>query len=321
MLNIVLGAIFALLALRGYWRGFVREAMDLAGALAGLILAFRFSYPTGDALSSVVGASPWAARLISGGLIFVGVGVVASVIASRLQKWVDAPGLRLSNRLAGAGLALLWGGLVTTIILSLGLLIPIKSIEDTIGRSGLAAALIETDSPTQKILSFISGDRAFEILLNLREAAGANRVTVGAHGSFEIPSVARSELSVDEAVALQLHDWVNADRRSQGLPELSWSKQLADLGLSHAQEMYETGLLSHDSPAYGTLQDRATDARVLATVVGENFALAADGADAQRGLMDSPSHRDNLMYEEFDSIGIGAIEGPYGLMVVQVFSG
>jgi len=27
------------------------------------------------------------------------------------------------------------------------------------------------------------------------------------------------------------------------------------------------------------------------------------------------------MYEEFDSIGIGAIEGPYGLMVVQVFSG
>jgi len=321
VLNIVLGAIFALLALRGYWRGFVREAMDLAGAFAGLILAFRFSYPTGDALSSVIGASPWTTRLITGGLIFVGVGLVASVIAARLQRWVDAPGLRLSNRLAGAGLALLWGGILATILLSLGMLIPIKAIEDTIDGSAVAAALIETDSPTQKILSLVSGDRAVEILLNLREAAGGERVTVGDGGAFEIPPVSESDLSVNADAAQQAMDLVNHDRLEAGLAALTWSAQLAEVGLVQAREMYETGVLSHDAPRSGSLSKRALNANLAASVVGENFALANDERDAQIGLMDSPAHRDNLLFEGFDSIGIGAVEGPYGLMLVQVFSG
>jgi uncharacterized protein YkwD/uncharacterized membrane protein required for colicin V production len=295
--------------------------MDLAGAFAGLILAFRFSYSTGDALSSVIGASPWTTRLITGGLIFVGVGLVASVIAARLQRWVDAPGLRLSNRLAGAGLALLWGGILATILLSLGMLIPIKAIEDTIDGSAVAAALIETDSPTQKILSLVSGDRAVEILLNLREAAGGERVTVGDGGAFEIPPVSESDLSVNADAAQQAMDLVNHDRLEAGLAALTWSAQLAEVGLVQAREMYETGVLSHDAPRSGSLSKRALNANLAASVVGENFALANDERDAQIGLMDSPAHRDNLLFEGFDSIGIGAVEGPYGLMLVQVFSG
>ena len=318
MLNLVLGAVFALLALRGYWRGFVREAMDLAGALAGLILAFRFSYPTGDVLSDVIGASPWSARLISGGLIFVGVGVIASWIAARLQQVVDVPGLAMSNRVAGAGLAVLWGAVIATVVLSLGLLLPFTAVENSIDRSTVASALIDVESPTQRVLALISGDRAVEILLNLSDAVGSDRVTLGEGDSHTIPPVSDSDLAVDSGSAGSLLALVNEDRRRAGLEALTWSDELADLGLEQAQTMYRTGRLSHESEL-GDLATRA--AGVEAAVVGENFALAADVADARRGLMDSPAHRDNLLYEGFDSIGIAAVDGPYGVMVVQVFSG
>lgn len=317
----LLGALFALLALRGYWRGFVREAMDLAGALAGLLLAFRFSYPTGDALSGVIGASPWAARLVSGGLIFVAVGVLASLIAGRLQVLVDLPGLRLSNRLAGAGLAVAWGGLVATLLLSLGMLVPIRAVEESIDGSSVATALVESDSPTQRLLSLISGDRAIEMMLNLQEVIGAERVTVAGDESFTVPPVPTGSTNRDVASALDLFDQVNRDRSAAGLPVLTWSAELADVAARHAEDMYGTGVLSHESPGTGSLSDRVNSADISASVVGENFALAADPSDVQRGLMASPAHRENLLFHGFDAIGIGAIEGPYGLMVVQVFSG
>lgn len=320
MLNMLLGAIFALLALRGYWRGFVREAMDLAGALAGLLLAFRFSYPTGDALSSVIGASPWAARLVSGGLIFVAIGVVASLIAGRLQSVVNLPGLRLSNRLAGAGLAVLWGGVIATLILSIGLLVPIQAVEESIEGSSVASVLVDSDGPTQKLLALLSGDRALEMMLNLRGLIGAERVTVAGDASYKLPPVPLTTTSRDDESAIELFERVNRDRAEAGLPTLAWSSELARVGALHAQDMYASGLLAHHSPATGSLADRIQAANVDASVVGENFALAADPADVQRGLMASPSHRENLLHTEFDTIGIGAVSGPYGLMVVQVFS-
>ncbi len=317
----VLGAVFALLAVRGYWRGFVREAMDLAGALAGLLLAFRFSYPTGDALSSVLGASPWAARLISGGLIFVGVGVLASLIAARLQKLVDLPGLRLSNRLAGAGLAVVWGGILATILLSLGLLLPFNAVEESIDGSSVASALVSTDGPTQRLLAVLSDDRAIELLLNLREAVGAERVTLPANGSHTLPPVGLDQVSFDAHAAREVFRRLNNDRAEAGLPPLLWSAALAEVGLGHAEDMYESGVLSHTSAGGETLVDRVRLAKVSASVVGENFALASDSADVQRGLMESRSHRDNVLHPGFDSVGVGAVKGPYGLMVVQVFSG
>jgi len=37
-------------------------------------------------------------------------------------------------------------------------------------------------------------------------------------------------------------------------------------------------------------------------------------------LMASPGHRQNMLDDRFTRVGISAVEGPLGVMVVQVFS-
>jgi uncharacterized protein YkwD len=85
--------------------------------------------------------------------------------------------------------------------------------------------------------------------------------------------------------------------------------------------MYVTGYFSHISPTTGTIGDRVSSAGISYVIVGENLALAADAVQVHEGLMDSPSHRENILRPQFRRAGIGVIDGPTGLMVVQVFSG
>ncbi len=53
---------------------------------------------------------------------------------------------------------------------------------------------------------------------------------------------------------------------------------------------------------------------------GENLAYASTLAEAHRGLMNSPSHRDAILNKSFGRIGIGVIDGgKSGLMISQEF--
>ena len=56
-------------------------------------------------------------------------------------------------------------------------------------------------------------------------------------------------------------------------------------------------------------------------IVGENLALAVTVEIAHDGLMASPGHRENIEHPEFSSLGVGVVDTPYGLIVVQVFHG
>ena len=61
-------------------------------------------------------------------------------------------------------------------------------------------------------------------------------------------------------------------------------------------------------------------AGIPSRTVGENLALAATARTVHDGLMDSPGHKANILGSGFTRVGIGAIRGPLGIMVVQVFS-
>ena len=85
--------------------------------------------------------------------------------------------------------------------------------------------------------------------------------------------------------------------------------------------MYASGVFLHRSPSTGLLSDRMRAAGVPYTVAGENLALAVTTSEVHRGLMASDGHRANMLAHEFRRVGVAVIDGPYGLMTVQVFSG
>ena len=109
MIDFVLGLTLAGLALRGWFRGFAREAMDLVGVVVGLLLAFRLGAPLGDELVDRFGIAPEAGRIIAAVVIFLLVGAASAVGAHFLSKALTLPGLSLGNRILGVGVAVATG--------------------------------------------------------------------------------------------------------------------------------------------------------------------------------------------------------------------
>ncbi|GIU92068.1 MAG: hypothetical protein KatS3mg011_0974 [Acidimicrobiia bacterium] len=140
-------------------------------------------------------------------------------------------------------------------------------------------------------------------------------------GRLEFPPADPEELEDRPDEAQEVFDLLNRARITAGLAPLAWSEPLARVAGQHAWEMYVDGYMSHVSPKTGTVADRVESAGLRFVVVGENLALAVDPQAVNRGLMSSPGHRANILHDGFDRVGVAAVRGPMGLMVVQVFGG
>jgi len=322
MLDLIILALIALLLLRGWARGFVREAMDLVGLVLGTVLAFRLGPAVGAIVQAFAEVSDEVARFIGGLIVFMLAGVGAAVASRAIERTARLPGLNLVNRAGGAGLAAAWGLFLATLALTIGVVAPMPpAVADTIDDSAVARTLTDPDGMPQEVFTGLAGDRLIETVLNLREVVGARRVVVESDAVVEIGAADPSELARDHQAALEIYTLVNEAREAAGLPTLQWSEPLAEVGLGHALEMYTEGYFAHTSPTTGTVGDRLQAAGVRYGVGGENLALAATVTEVHEGLMESPGHRANIEGEFYDTIGIAVVRGPLGLMTVQVFTG
>jgi hypothetical protein len=115
---------------------------------------------------------------------------------------------------------------------------------------------------------------------------------------------------------------VNKERRANGLNALEIDPKLQMMARRYSQEMIDNNFFSHTSPVSGELLDRVTAAGVDDgwLLAGENLAGAPTVESAFQGLMNSPTHKDNILEPKYTRIGIGAIDGgPYGKMFSQEF--
>jgi len=322
VLDFLLGIFFVFLFLRGWARGFVKEAMDLLGVIFGLAIAFRLSPAAGAVVSGTFGSSPTVSRVIGGLVLFVLVGGVAALLAHYLQRVARLPGLALGNRLTGAGLALAWGAFLATLVLSVVSLFRLPvAVAGQIEESTVASTLTDPTGMPQAVFAQVSGDRVLGVLLRLDELVGGRRAIVDGTETVELSPVDADSVEPDARAAIDLFEALNAERAEAGLPDLGWSADLADVAYAHGSEMYADGYFSHQSPVTGDVGARVALAAGRYAYIGENLALAADAVEAHDGLVDSPGHYANMVAEEFSSVGMTSIQGPLGLMVVQVFGG
>lgn len=322
MIDFLLGLYFASLFVRGWLRGFARELMDLIGLVVGLALAFRLSGPVGALLQDTFGTSDVVSRLVGGLVVFLVVGVGAAIGAHFLQRVFTLPGMALSNRLLGGLLSTLWALFVAMLVLSLLIVFPLpESVAGRLEDSNVVHYLTDPETPAQTVFHAVAGDRVLESLLNLRELVGGNEVILEEGQSLQIPIARPDELAEDPEAASTIFDLVNRSRLETGVDPLAWSRPLADVAQAYAREMYERGFFSHDSPVSGTVIDRVEAAGIPYRVIGENLALAPTSRAVHEGLMASPAHRENILRSSFTKVGIGVVDGPLGLMVVEVFQG
>ena len=127
---------------------------------------------------------------------------------------------------------------------------------------------------------------------------------------FDDEAIALSESSEDaglRAEAIEANNMVNEIRAEAGLDPLEWDNNLETVASVRANEISEK--FSHTRP--NGKQWYTVNSKIQG---GENLAYGFDNAeDVVEAWMNSPTHKDNILYDEFErgAISIYEEDGTY----------
>jgi len=147
----------------GYKMGLVNQAIELTGAILGIFLAFQWAGAipqwleessglvtkikeglAGTKLAALFGGNfaEILLQVVSFCAVFVAVNLVVNFLGAALQHLCKFSLLKSVDRLSGAGLGLIKGGILVCIILFLLTLLPLPGLQNQVGKSHLAAKFI-----------------------------------------------------------------------------------------------------------------------------------------------------------------------------------
>ncbi len=121
--------------------------------------------------------------------------------------------------------------------------------------------------------------------------------------------ITRAYAQVSESALLQLH---NTERAKAGLPPLEYNFILANSASAKGEAMLETNCWSHYCPEGKSPWEFFNEAGYSYSYAGENLAEGfATSSAAIAAWMNSPTHRENILKNEFSQVGFGIIYGNF----------
>ncbi len=115
---------------------------------------------------------------------------------------------------------------------------------------------------------------------------------------------------------IEMWKLVNNDRAEHGLKPLALDAKISETARKHSRDMGKSNFFGHVSPKTGSMSDRLYRDGIACVKSAENVALHKTIASAQKGLMESPGHRKNLLDPAFTHIGIGIVKDSKGMLLV-----
>ena len=128
-------------ALLGLKNGIVKAAFTVAGVIIGVVLAGRFSDRLGEAMTFI--SDPGWAKIAAFAIILIVVMVAATVAAKFVKNFLSAIMLNWINRLGGAILGLVLGGLFCGALLTMWVNF-MSEPGETVANSAMAKLLLDT---------------------------------------------------------------------------------------------------------------------------------------------------------------------------------
>jgi uncharacterized protein YkwD len=133
--------------------------------------------------------------------------------------------------------------------------------------------------------------------------------------------------AVETAEERRFVELCNEERRKRGLGQLTIDPLLIEIAREHSREMQEKAYFNHNSPtaAIRTPMDRylkAAFSRPEYACVGENlfYCSIVDVSRGHNAFMNSPTHRDNVLFPRYEKIGVGIVKNERGeFWVTQMF--
>jgi uncharacterized membrane protein required for colicin V production/uncharacterized protein YkwD len=318
--DLVVAAVAAALVVRGWLRGALREAIEVAVLIVGVALVFRLSPVVGSIIAGMANVPYEVARIFAGVVLFLGL-VVGGAVAARLISTTLrlVPGTTIVNRLGGAivgaGYAVLVVALGTTLLSAAPLPRNVRlAVDGSIDSSLVGQRIVEPHGMVQQSMSTMSGERVFATVIALQEMVGSRLVA----GTLPVPlpDVGESTLASHEEAAREVFDSMNRERISEGLDPLGWSSELAVVAVDRADHVYRSGRLALDSDLGAALGA----AGIPGTINSEMVALAASPDGVAEAFTGASVYRATIVDQQYRRAGIGIIDGPFGLLAVQVLA-
>ena len=306
--------------INGWKKGFLLQFFYLMVLLISIALSFRYSDQVGSYISSWFNSNIQLSEIFGGVLIFITVLTVSSFFQNFLvnnKKQRD-----VGNKLLGGSVSLLVSNLILTLIFTITSIISVPQFfEDTIENSNLVSFYTDTSGTPQQALELITGTDLIKVVSRIKDLTGKSSVVVGEQGCIEIPKYSLSNLSNNNEQKDELYALLLTERSNQNLAPLELSEKLSVIALNYAYTMYQDGFWCHKNPKNGELVDDRLSKQGFPYIdIGENLALSSSVRSGHISLMNSESHKNTILDNEFKRVGIGIVSGPLGLIIVQIFS-
>lgn len=105
---------------------------------------------------------------------------------------------------------------------------------------------------------------------------------------------------------------INQARSDNGMGSLGLSQKLSRRAHGHSERMADSGRLFHSC-----LNCRSGGGRRM----GENVGVAGSIREVHRLLMNSSSHRANILATAFERVGVGVVRKGGRVWVTEIFAG
>lgn len=117
-----------------------------------------------------------------------------------------------------------------------------------------------------------------------------------------------------------IFDLLNKARTNAGLPKLSADAKLFKVANLKVQDMVKNSYFSHTSPTYGSPFKMMKTYGISYKVAGENIAGNPSLQDAVTSWLNSPTHKQNILSNSYNYIGIGIEKSDtYGYVISTMF--
>ena len=306
--------------INGWKRGFFLQFFYLMVLLISISLSFRYSDQVGSYISSWFNSNIQLSEIFGGVLIFITVLTVSSFFQNFLAN--NKKQRDVGNKILGGFVSLLVSNLILTLIFTITSIFSVPQFfEDTIENSNLVSFYTDTSGTPQQALELITGTDLIKVVSRIKDLTGKSSVVVGEQGCIEIPKYSLSNLLNNNEQKDELYALLLTERSKQNLAPLELSEKLSDIALNYAYTMYQDGFWCHKNPKNGELVgDRLSKQGFPYIDIGENLALSSSVRSGHISLMNSESHKNTILDNEFKRVGIGIVSGPLGLIIVQIFS-
>jgi uncharacterized protein YkwD len=310
--DIISVLVILLFAVFCYYKGFIKSLLMIAVWGGALALAICFYPSMGDWLQINFLVDPQWLNPLAFAVLFCLGALVGCIPNMLINKWVPAEVHRKPiNKISGIlpGLALGWCAALLITKLSTASTLPGFSVD--VSNSFFA----QQSAPST---DWLEGELAGVFTPPIEEKiASAKEEETNVPDAEQFKSshyVGRPHL---EQEMLQL---INAERRKHLLKPLQADTLLRAVAVLHGADMLVRGYFSHRSPEGLDPFARMKQASIRYRTAGENLAHASSLPLAHNGLMNSQSHRENILNPRFGRLGIAILDaGTKGLIFVQEF--